>query len=232
MKIEPYYKNKLTTIYNGDCLDVMDYLIEQGVKVDAIITDPPYGMNYDRHIADKRHDKIKNDTDLSWLPEVMIKYRNILKDNSPIFMFCSYHNIDTFKREFEKHFKLRNLLIWDKRGNGMGDLDTTFGATYEMILYGNVGRVELNGGRDRDVIYSNRSGNNLHPTEKPLDIITYLIEKVTKENDLILDGFSGSFTTSCASEQLNRRSIGIELEKKYCDVGVKRLSQLQMMLDI
>ena len=230
--MKPYYQNELTTIYNGDCLDVMDYLIEQGIKFDAIITDPPYGMNYERHIKEKRHDKIENDSNLDWLPSVMEKLFNILNDDSPVFMFCSYHNIDVFKKEFEKYFKLRNIVVWDKKGMGMGDLKTTFGSTYELILYGNKGRVELNGNRDRDVIYSNRTGNNLHPTQKPIDIIQYLIKKSTKENDLILDTFAGSFTTCVASEQLGRRSIGIELEQKYCDIGIKRLNNLQIKFDL
>ena len=230
--MKPYYQNELTTIYNGDCLDVMDYLIEQGIKFDAIITDPPYGMNYERHIKEKRHDKIENDSNLDWLPSVMEKLFNILNDDSPVFMFCSYHNIDVFKKEFEKYFKLRNIVVWDKKGMGMGDLKTTFGSTYELILYGNKGRVELNGNRDRDVIYSNRTGNNLHPTQKPIDIIQYLIKKSTKENDLILDTFAGSFTTCVASEELNRRSIGIELEQKYCDIGIKRLNSLQIKFDL
>jgi site-specific DNA-methyltransferase (adenine-specific) len=71
-----------------------------------------------------------------------------------------------------------------------------------------------------------------HPTQKPLELLKYLIETYTQKGDLILDFTSGSFTTCVGAEQLNRRSIGIELEKKYCDVGVKRLSQLQMRLDI
>lgn len=230
--MEPYYKTDLTTIYNGDCLEVMDYLIEQGIKFDAIITDPPYGMNYDRHIKEKKHDKIKNDTSLKWLPYTLDKMDKLLKNNTPIFMFCSYHNIDIFKREFEKVFKLRNILVWDKKGMGMGDLKTTFGATYELVLYGNKGRVELKGERERDVIYSTRSGNNLHPTQKPEDIIQYMLNKTTNKNNLILDAFAGSFTTCVAAEQLNRRSIGIELEKKYCDIGIKRLSNLQLRMDI
>ena len=71
-----------------------------------------------------------------------------------------------------------------------------------------------------------------HPTQKPLELLQYLIKTYTKENDLILDFTSGSFTTCVAAEQLNRRSIGIELEKKYCDIGIKRLNSLQMKMDI
>ena len=58
------------------------------------------------------------------------------------------------------------------------------------------------------------------------------IKTYTKENDLILDFTAGSFTTCVAAEQLGRKSIGIELEKEYCDIGVKRLSELQLKFDI
>ena len=230
--MKPYYKNELTTIYNGDCLEVMDYLIEQGIKVDAIITDPPYGMSFKSNARKEKHKIIANDNNLKWLPNAFKKYNEILKNNSSLFVFCSWHNIDIFKIEFEKYFKLNNILVWDKKGNGMGDLESSFGGTYELCLFGMKGKKKLNGSRDRDVIYSNRTGNELHPTQKPTDLIQYLIEKITIKNDLILDGFSGSFTTSVACEQLGRRSIGIELEEKYCDIGIDRLQSLQMRLDI
>ena len=69
--MKPYYKNELTTIYNGDCLEVMDYLIEKGIKFDAIITDPPYGT-----------------TACSWdsiipLDKLWLKIKKLSKDGTP-----------------------------------------------------------------------------------------------------------------------------------------------------
>ena len=231
--MKPYYKNELTTIYNGDCLEVMDYLIEQGIKVDAIITDPPYGMNYQCGFRYNKHTKLINDNNVDFLPKFISLAYNILKDDSPMVIFCSWHNVDIFKQELEKYFNIKNMLIWSKGGGGTGDLEATYIPTYEIAFLVNRGRYKLNGKREADVIKAKKDGvNDLHPTQKPLDIILPFIKKTTNKNDLILDAFSGSFTTSVACEQLNRRSIGIELEQKYCDIGIKRLNSLQLKFDL
>ena len=115
----------------------------------------------------------------------------------------------------------------------MGDLESTYIPTYEIAFLVNKGRYKLNGKRESDVINAKKDGvNDLHPTQKPLDIILPFIEKTTNKHNLILDSFAGSFTTCVGAEQLGRRSIGIELEQKYCDIGIDRLNSLQMRLDI
>jgi site-specific DNA-methyltransferase (adenine-specific) len=231
--MKPYYKNDLTTIYNSDCLEVMDYLIEKGINVDAIITDPPYGMDYQCGSRIEKYEKLKNDDNLLFLPKFIELAYNILKDDSPMIVFCSWHNVDTFKIELEKRFNIKNMLIWSKGGGGLGDLESSYMPTYEIAFLLNKGKYKLNGKRESDVINAKKDGvNDLHPTQKPLDIIIPFIEKLTKKNDLILDSFSGSFTTSVACEQLERKNIGIEIEKKYCDIGINRLNKLQMRMDI
>jgi site-specific DNA-methyltransferase (adenine-specific) len=255
--MKEYYKNELTTIYNGDCLEVMDYLIEQGVKVDAIITDPPYGTtacSWDNVIPfDKMWERLKK----------------LRKDKTPIVLFGS--------EPFSSHMRMSNIKeykydwIWDKgfgRQPQLANIQPM--KRHEIIsVFGNVINYYPQGEELTTPYYSSGAGNNdgssnehklglkkkaklythktpdtmlkftphsntniFHPTQKPLELMKYLIETYTKKGDLILDFTSGSFTTCVGAEQLNRRSIGIELEKKYCDVGVKRLSQLQMRLDI
>jgi site-specific DNA-methyltransferase (adenine-specific) len=78
----------------------------------------------------------------------------------------------------------------------------------------------------------NSNGDKYHPTQKPLELLDYLIKTYTKNGDLILDFTAGSFTTCLSAERLDRRSIGIELSKKDCDIGIKRLSNLQLRFDI
>jgi site-specific DNA-methyltransferase (adenine-specific) len=257
--MKPYYKNELTTLYNGDCLEVMDYLIEQGVKVDAIITDPPYGTtacSWDNVIPfDKMWERLK-------------LLRN---DKTPIVLFGS--------EPFSSHLRMSNIKefkydwIWEKeKGVGFQIAKYRPMQKHEVISVFGVGAInyypimeerdrpytrkgcigdanKTNGGvspiaketiQDRtythkyphSIKFYYRDNDSYHPTQKPLELMKYLIETYTKKGDLILDFTSGSFTTCVASDQLVRRSIGIELEKKYCDVGVKRLSQLQMRLDI
>ena len=104
----------LNTVIQGDCLEVMKQLPDK--CIDLVLTDPPYGMEYSRHIKNWRQDKIQNDDNLEWLPEYLEQAKRILKDDGSIYTFCSYHNIDKFKIEVEKQFGVRNILIWDKGG--------------------------------------------------------------------------------------------------------------------
>jgi site-specific DNA-methyltransferase (adenine-specific) len=245
--MKPYYKNELTTIYNGDCLEVMDYLIEQGVKFDAIITDPPYGTTackWDNVIPfDKMWERLKK----------------LRKDKTPVVLFGS--------EPFSSHLRMSNIKefkydwIWEKeQGANFMNVKYQPYKNYEIVslfyqhnyypimgtgkpYISGLGDVEHYGVKKKQttnkgeryplsIIKFNTLKNGLHPTQKPQELLSYFIETYTKENDLILDFTAGSFTTCVAAEQLNRRSIGIELEKKYCDIGIKRLNNLQLKFDI
>jgi site-specific DNA-methyltransferase (adenine-specific) len=254
--MKAYYKNELTTIYNGDCLEVMDYLIEQGVKVDAIITDPPYGTtacSWDNVIPfDKMWERLKL----------------LRKDTTAIVLFGSepfssklrVSNIKEYKYDWTwiknvatgflnaKTMPLKNIedisIFYNKqciynpqKTTGHIPTNACKGSSNGTVYSGTNLRNYEGGVTDRFPLktqYFNSVSNidREHPTQKPLELLKYLIETYTNKGDLILDFTAGSFTTCVAAEQLNRRSIGIELEQKYCDVGVKRLSQLQLRLDI
>jgi site-specific DNA-methyltransferase (adenine-specific) len=240
--MKAYYENELTTIYNGDCLEVMDYLIEQGIKVDAIITDPPYLIDYKtnhRKYDDKFSNVIQNDNkeeNSQMIIDFISKSYKLLKDDSVMAMFCSFDYIDFFKSEIEKAgFNIKNIVIWNKGNWTAGDLDAQFGKQYEMIIIAHKGRCKFkNDYRFSDIWKFPRvvGYEQYHQNQKPHELIMQLIDIFTIKNDLILDGFSGSFTTSYASEQLERRNIGVELSKKHCDYGVKRLGKIQMRMDI
>lgn len=208
-------------IIHGDCLEIMKGMADK--SVDLVLTDPPYGMEYTRHISNPKFGKIENDNNLDWLPIFLQETSRILKDSGSMYVFCSWHNIEVFKTEINKVFTVRNMLIWDKEGMGMGDLETTYGGTYEICLFANKTPQKLNGSRNRDVLKQQRTGNELHPTQKPVDLISFLIEKSSNENDLILDPFAGSCTTLIACNQLNRRCICIEKEEDYVKICHERL---------
>ena len=204
-------------------------------SVDLILTDPPYGMSYERHIQDKKHKKIDNDDNLDWLPNFMCELKRVSNKNSHIYMFCSWHNIDIFKQEFSKNFHLKNVLIWNKGGGGMGDLRTDFGGVYEMILFGTKlcdieNQRGLNGSRDTNIINGRKSGNEFHPTQKPTDLIEYLLRKSMKDGDIVYDPFMGSGTTAIACKSLGLDYIGSELDEDYYKIIQKRLSKVQASL--
>ena len=221
---------ELNKVYNEDCLETMKRMPDK--SIDLVLTDPPYGMNYERHIKDKKHRKIENDNNLDWLPILMSEFKRICKGNAHLYIFCSWHNIDIFKQEFEKNFHLKNILIWDKGGMGMGDLKTDYGGTYELILYGtkltkNKTQRQLNGNRDKNIINSFRSGNEFHPTQKPEKLFEFILNKSKQDGDIVYDPFMGSGTTAIACKSLGLDFIGSELDEDYCKIIQKRLQSVQ-----
>lgn len=212
-------------LYNGDCLEVMDRLIKEGVKVDCILADPPYGMNFKSNYRKNKYEKIKSDNNLNFLPLLFNKLYKILNDNSHIYCFCSWHNIDKFKIEFEKYFKLKNIIVWEKNNTSMGDLKGSYAPKHEFILYGHKGRRLRNGFRYADIIKAKRTNNKLHPTQKPVDLLELLLKQSTNKNEIVLDCFMGSGSTGVACANTGRKFIGIELDNNYFDIASKRIEE-------
>lgn len=218
-------EDKNIRLYNGDCLEIMDRLIERGVKVDCVITDPPYGMSFVSNYRKEKYDKIKNDCNLDWLDDFSNKLNQLMNDNTHGYVFCSFHHVDKFKVALSKYFKIKNILIWEKNNTSMGDLKGDYAPKYEMIIYFHKGRRLLNGGRDCNILKYKRTGNKHHPTEKPVDLLEFLVGKSSDENNIVLDCFMGSGSTGVACKNLNRKFIGIELDEKYFDISVQRIMQ-------
>ena len=223
-------------LIHGDCIVEMQKLIDDGVKVDLICTDPPYLMNYKTNRRkDKTHDfckPIANDTNFELIKDIMPLLFELLNHGGAIYMFCNANHIDYFKQQIEQHFTLKNILIWVKNNWSAGDLKGAYAKQTEFILYAVKGRHVLNGARDTDTLYYNRVVGNmqLHQNQKPVDLCKYLINKSSNENDNVLDCFMGSGSTGVACLQTNRNFIGIELEEKYYNIAKKRCSAYQSKL--
>ena len=106
----------------------------------------------------------------------------------------------------------------------MGDLEGDYAPQYEMCIFCSSGQKKLNGGRDSNVIDAKRTCNDNHPTEKPVNLIRYLIEKSSKKGDLVLDTFAGSFSTAQACKEVERNFLCFEIEESYCQ-NAKNLMQ-------
>lgn len=214
-------------IYNDDCLKIMNEINCDG-GVDLIVTDPPYLMNFQSNYRKNKYEKIKNDKDsYNLISEYLKKCNEILKDNSAIYCFCSWHNVDFFKQEFEKYFKLKNIIVWNKNNTSMGDLKGSYAPKHEFILFGHKGRRLIEGFRYPDVLDFKRTNNKLHPTQKPIDLLEIFVKTSSKEGDTIFDGFMGSGSTGIACLKNNRNFIGVELEKEYFDIAKERIENLE-----
>ena len=213
-------------LYKGDCLEVMDKLIKEGIKVDMVLTDPPYGINLTpQRVSGKfKGTKVINDDTLEWLPKAVDKIYELTKN--VVVVFCSWQFIDVFKIAFEKKFIVKNILVWNKDWFGMGN---NYRPNYELILLLCKTNVKTKSKNKSNILTYRRISPQkmLHSCEKPVPLLTDLILELTDENNIILDCFMGSGSTGVACLNTNRKFIGIELDEKYFNIAKDRLENIK-----
>ena len=210
----------------ADCLEEMKTIPDK--SIDMILTDSPYGFGYQSNMKKNKDLPMFYDRNTSWLNEWLYQANKLLKDDGHLYMFAPVQKIDEFKQKIENFFIIKNILVWDKKGFGMGDLYGQYAPSYEFIIFAvkEQGR-KLNGKRERDILHFDKTKCKNHPTEKPVDLLKYLIEKSTNEGDVVLDPFMGSGSTGVACKELNRNFIGIELDENYFDIAKERINNLE-----
>lgn len=236
-------------LYNGDCLEVMDKLIEEGVKVDAIIADIPYGT-----------------TACSWdsvipFDKMWERLNKLIKPNSAIVLFGNQpfttnlisSNIKNFKYQLIWNKKLtgcpvvakkrplpihEDILIFGNNKINYNPIKTNLDSirkwkqnkNSESIPVANMGEGVAIGKNPVSILEfsnANRKGK-VHPTQKPVELMEYLVKLYTNninEEDLVLDFTMGSGTTGIACINTGRRFIGIELDENYFNIAKNRIEK-------
>ena len=211
----------------GDCLDRMKEI--QDGSIDMVLTDPPYGMDFqsNRRVVNVKFAKIANDNSLEWVDVFISECHKVMSDNSVLYFFCSWHNIYYFKRAIERKFKLKNMIVWVKNNHGSGDLKGGYAPQHELVFYACKGRVLNRGKRLPDVIYADKipSAKLVHPTEKNISMLEVFVGQHTDAGMSVLDPFMGSGTTGVACVNLNRNFIGIELDEGYFNIAQERIQK-------
>lgn len=211
-------------IIHGDSIEILKNY--NGPKFDLLLSDPPYGMNFKSGWSDKNkiaNDKIEDTIEL--FESVLIESVKHLKEDAHFYLFGSIDYVGQLRPIIEKYLTLKNILIWDRKIIGMGDLKS-YGKSFDIIYFGiNKKWKDLNGTRDKDLLSFNRCDPNkmIHPTEKPIDLLEYLIKKSTNEGDLILEPFAGGGSTLLAAKNTNRLCTGIEIEENYVNLIKTRI---------
>ena len=228
---------ELDTIVAGDCLDVMADMPDG--CVDLIATDPPYGISYSScggpRVSKERKGKIKEETkiigddfiNLDWFSEI---YR-VLRWQAALYCFCSFNSYPKFRNVLkQKGFELKTPLVWDKGNCGMGDLRGDYGNQVEIIIYATKGRHILYGGRDRNIIRIQRPADayRLHPTQKPVELLSFLLTKSSQQGELIFDPFIGSGTTAVAALKLGRHFYGCDISPEYVELANERIEKAKL----
>jgi DNA modification methylase len=218
--MKPYYEHAGITIYHGDCRDILPAL-----KADLLCTDPPYGLgaarrnvmgfgdNRGRNGMGGKNPSKRDYGDSEWddLPadqQLIVMARATSK--SQIIFGGNYFDLPPSKC----------WLVWDKL---RGDTDfadcelawTNLDKAVRRIAY------RWNG----FLVDPTSTDDRVHPTQKPLAVMKWVICHAPDTCETILDPFMGSGTTLVAAKNLARKAIGIEIEEKYCEIAAKRLRQ-------
>jgi DNA modification methylase len=208
----PYYEQDGITIYNGNAEHYLDSFSSK--QFDLCLTDYPYGVDVD---YDGYEDSQQNLFEL--VNKTMPKLLDVSKR---CLITCGVINI----KYYPNYDWILNF--YNRAGAGSGKWGFT---TWQPILaYGNDPYLANGLGRRSDTIeFSVGSEKNGHPCPKPLGPWKkVLLRGSVSTDDVILDPFMGSGTTLVAAKQLGRKAVGIEQSKYYCDIAIKRLSQMEL----
>lgn len=226
-------ENKNVRLIQGDCLVVLDKLIEDGIIVDAIVTDPPYKVisgGKPKHkgqpsgLLSKNDGKIFTHNDLKeedWFPKIF----KLLKEGGHCYIMTNTLNLERYLRlARETGFLLHNLLVWEKNNCTP---NRWYMKNCEYTLFLRKGRAkQINNVGDKTVHKFKNGQNKIHPSEKPIELMKMYVANSTNENELVLDFAMGSGTTGVACKNLNRKFIGIELDENYFNIAKDRIESI------
>ena len=222
-----YFKDSDSLIYCADCRDVLPLIPDK--SIDLVLTDPPYGI-------DKANwDKVNF---IETLGMVRDEFLRLTKEGSLAFIWMpknELYGLNQLDFKFDVFIETKNFaqsrphnilidcwvpILMLSNGKHRKIKGSGIGKNWFMVNSANTSKQDPNNPRNIE-----------HPTVKDVELVKYLIECGSKENELILDPFLGSGTTLACAKKLGRKAIGIEIEEKYCEISVKRLSQSVMKLD-
>jgi DNA modification methylase len=204
-------------IVTGDCVEVMRQM--PSASVDCVVTDPPYLVHYTS--SDGRGYRNDDPTDASWLTPAFAQAYRVLKPDSFCVSFYGFTKAEAFLAAW-RHcgFDIIGHLVWVK----------SYASNEKFVRYYHEQAYLLAKGRPRkprlrlpSVLEWRYTGNELHPTQKPVMAILPLVMAFSKQGDVVLDPFAGSGTTAVAAQELGRRYIGIELDPTYARHAEERL---------
>lgn len=220
--IQPYYQDEYCTIYNADCREVLPQL----EPVDLVtICDPPYGVNLGEHGAAK--EKRPRFLAKKGYESYDDSLENFFQVVVPTIEWC----VKNTKRAavFMAGSSMWHLPQADAVGGvflpaGCGRNAWGFASFAHCLFYGVAPNLNL-GAKPTGISSSDTSRFIDHPCPKPLSWMKWAVVLATAKTDTVLDPFMGSGTTLRAAKDLGLKSIGIEIEKKYCDIAIERLRQ-------
>jgi len=236
-------------LINGDCMLGMDKLITRGVRVNAIITDPPYNISKKNNFKTMGRSGVdfgewdKNFDLLSWIDKGV----QLLDKNGSMFIFNDWKNLGNIARYAEnKGMVIKDMFRWKKTNPMPRNRDRRYVTDYETAVWLVKKGAKWTFNRQSDgyerpeFVCGLVQGKEKteHTTQKPLKLMDNIIKIHTNKGDVVLDPFMGSGSTLVSCKNLNRNGIGIEIDKKknkgknknqsYFDISVERVNNVEL----
>lgn len=204
---------ELDRVHLGDCIELMKQLPDK--CVDCVVTDPPYGIGIKGKVC-VWGGAVTSGKDYG---EVEWDYNPMTKEQRDEIFRTSQNQVIWGGNYFDLP-PTPCVIVWDKDNAGSGFADcelawTSFDTAVRKFKWKWHGMLQEKMGRDKEQRY--------HPTQKPVALMKWIIEKYTSPDDLILDPFSGSGTTGVAAIQTGRRFLGFEIDPRWVDLANKRI---------
>ena len=188
--------------------------------------DPPYGINFQSsgQTATPQFDALYGDAEVNakWVPKAV----NRIIETGAIYISTRWDVFHRWRLDIVPHIQFKNLIVLDKVDWSSGDLEGDYSPRHEFIFYCVKGRHKLRGHRDSNIwnfgAYNKQA--YIHPTQKKVELLEYVLSKSSDAGDVVMDWFLGSGTTMVAAEQLGRICYGMEIEPKYVAVTLERMT--------
>jgi len=217
----------------GDAIlidDVKKLFIDE--KAELIITDPPYNVDYEGKTKKRlkiQNDLMSKDDYYTFMLNAVKNMTEYLKDGGCYYIWHSEsEGINIRLALISAGLEIKQCLIWNKNSIVLGRQDYQW--KHEPCLYGwkKGASHKWYGDRKQTTIleFPKPMKSELHPTMKPVPLISYLIKNSSKNGDIVFDPFLGSGTTMVSAEQLKRKCYGMEIDPKYCQVIIDRMLSL------
>lgn len=229
----------INNVYCMDCLHGMQKLVKEGIKVDLIMTDPPYNIvntkaggksELSRSIQNVNDEIFENGLTVGISEEHLELMWKLMKVPN-IYIWCNGAQIPQYVKFFVENKKCKmDIIVWNK-SNAMPLFNNKYLSDKEYCLYFRKGAYcspkTYEKAKTVYVMPINLRDKKKykHPTIKPLNIIKNMIENSSKEGELVLDPFIGSGTTAIACMELNRAFLGFEIKEEYYNVCVDRINE-------
>ena len=214
---------ELNKIYNEDCLEGMKRIPDG--SVDCIVTDIPYNECNRTDNGLRNLDKDKADIGCFDITELTDMLCN--KTRGSIYMFCGFNQVSDIRMAMTAKSLSTRIIVWEKTNPSPMNGNKIWLSGIELCVFGKKSKATFNLHCKNTVLRYPCGVNKIHPTQKPIALMSYIVNASTKEGDIVLDPFMGSGTTAIACIREKRNFIGFEINKEYYDKACKRI-QLEM----